>query len=99
MSISEKPYSYRFRIHELSDSVFRTEIGRISGQSKGETAGCRQGVDKHLFSGYLKGLSARLSWQILPPPAPVAFQGAFHRPFDAFVEQAIIQGTIEGRRK
>jgi hypothetical protein len=94
MSISEKPSVDRFRIHEFPDSVFRTEIGRISGQSKGPMAGCHQGVDKHMFSGCLGVLSTRLSWQILPPPAPDAFQGAGHRPFDAFVEQDIVQGTI-----
>jgi hypothetical protein len=99
MSISEKPYFSSFRISELPDSVFRTEIGRISGQSKGQMAGCRQGVAKHLFSGFLCVFAARRSWQLLPPPAPCAFQGAFHRPFDAFVEQAIVQGTIEGLRK
>jgi hypothetical protein len=90
MSISEKPPVYRFRIYDFTDSVFRTEIGRISGQSKGQMTEARQGVAKHMFSGCLGVLSARRSWQILPPPAPGAFQGAGHRPFDAFVEQAIV---------
>jgi hypothetical protein len=94
MSISEKPSVYRFRIHEWPDSVFRTEIGRISGQSKGQMTGYREGVDKHLFFGSLWVLSARRSWQALPPPAPCALQGPSHGSFDAFIKQDIVQGLI-----
>jgi hypothetical protein len=94
MSISEKPYIDRFRTPQLPDSVFRTESGRLSGQSKGPMAGCRQGVDKQLFAGYLRRLFTRLVWQTLPPLVLSAFPGAFHRSFDVFVEQEIIQGPI-----
>jgi hypothetical protein len=70
MSTSEKPYVDHFCIHELPDSVFRTKIGRISGQSKGLMAGCRQGVDKHLFYGLDTGHLAL--------PDDQTFTGGFH---------------------
>src|SRR5712692_7744378 len=64
MSIAEKPSCYSFRIYALPDRVFRTEIGRISSQSKGQIAGGRQGVEKHLFAGRI------FLFYILAPTTP-----------------------------
>src|SRR5882724_2332165 len=44
-------------------------------------------------------LSAGLSWLPLPPPESCAFESPVHSPFDAFVEQDIVKGIIQGPRK
>src|SRR2546428_8996824 len=73
MSIAEKPSCYSFRIYALPDRVFRTEIGRISSQSKGQIAGGRQGVEKHLFADrpYRNATLSRM-------PTKLSVVGYFH---------------------